>query len=41
VTLSNVTDASTTRRRDRMRSEFAWSPEEADRAAKFADLFGI
>ena len=40
VTLSNVTDASNHATPGSMRSEFAWSPEEAERAAKFADLSG-
>jgi dipeptidyl-peptidase III len=40
VTLSNVTDASNHATPGSMRSEFAWSPEEAERATKFADLSG-
>jgi dipeptidyl-peptidase III len=40
VALSNVTDAYAKSTPGEMRSEFAWSPEEADRAAKFAELGG-
>jgi len=40
VALSNVTDAGNRATPPTMRSEFAWSPEEADRARKFADFGG-
>jgi dipeptidyl-peptidase-3 len=40
VALSNVSEASNRATPAAMRSEFAWSPEEADRAAKFAELGG-
>jgi dipeptidyl-peptidase III len=40
VALSNVTEASNRATPESMRSEFAWSPEEAERAAKFAQLAG-
>jgi dipeptidyl-peptidase III len=38
VALSNVTDAYNRSTPGSMRGEFSWSPEEADRAAKFADF---
>jgi dipeptidyl-peptidase-3 len=38
VSLSNVIDAGNRGTPGTMRSEFAWSPEEADRAQKFADF---
>src|SRR4029453_8884579 len=40
VALSNVTDASNPAAPESMRSEVAWSTEEAERAAKFAELSG-
>ena len=40
VALSNVTDAYNRSTPPTMRSEFTWSPEEAERAAKFADFAG-
>jgi dipeptidyl-peptidase-3 len=40
VALSNVTDASNRATPPAMRSEFAWTPDEAERAAKFAELAG-
>ena len=40
VALSNVTDAYNRSTPGTMRSEFAWTPEEAERAAKFADFAG-
>jgi dipeptidyl-peptidase III len=40
VSLSNVLDAYAKSTPGTMRSEFAWSPEEAERAAKFAELAG-
>jgi dipeptidyl-peptidase-3 len=40
VALSNVTDAYNRSSPDSMRGEFAWSPDEAERAAKFADFSG-
>ena len=40
VALSNVTDAYNRSTPGSMRGEFAWSPEEAERAAKFGDLAG-
>jgi dipeptidyl-peptidase-3 len=38
VALSNVTEASNRSTPESMRSEFTWSPDEAARAAKFADV---
>jgi dipeptidyl-peptidase-3 len=38
VSLSNVAEAVSRATPASMRSEFAWSPEEAERAAKFADV---
>jgi dipeptidyl-peptidase-3 len=38
VALSNVTDASNRATPGTMRSEFSWSPEEAERSAKFAEF---
>ena len=38
VALSNVTDASNRASPGSMRSEFSWTPEEADRATKYAEL---
>jgi dipeptidyl-peptidase-3 len=38
VALSNVTDASNRATSGSMRSEFAWTPEEADRGATFAEF---
>ena len=40
VALSNVSEASNRATPESMRSEFAWSPEEVERAAKFAELAG-
>ena len=40
VALSNVTDAYNRSTPPTLRSEFTWSPEEAERAAKFADFAG-
>ncbi len=40
VALSNVTDAYARSTSGNMRSEFAWSPEEAERAAKYAEEAG-
>jgi dipeptidyl-peptidase-3 len=40
IALSNVTEAYDRSTPGSMRGEFAWSPEEADRAAKFADFAG-
>jgi len=40
VALSNVTEAYSKSAEGSMRSEFTWSSEEADRAAKFAELAG-
>jgi dipeptidyl-peptidase-3 len=40
VALSNVTEAYSKSSEGSMRSEFTWSSEEADRAAKFAELAG-
>ncbi len=40
VALSNVTDAYNRSTPGTMRSEFTWSPEEANRAARFADFAG-
>jgi dipeptidyl-peptidase-3 len=40
VTLSNVRDAYDKSTPESMRSEFAWTPEESQRAAKFAALAG-
>jgi dipeptidyl-peptidase-3 len=38
VALSNVTDASNRATPGTMRSEFSWTPDEAERATKFAEL---
>jgi dipeptidyl-peptidase-3 len=38
VALSNVTEASNRSTPESMRSEFTWSPEEAERAAKFSEF---
>ncbi len=38
VALSNVSDAANRATPVTMRSEFSWTPEEADRAARFAEL---
>ena len=38
VALSNVTDASNRATPGSMRSEFSWTPEEADRSTKFAEF---
>jgi dipeptidyl-peptidase-3 len=40
VALSNVNEAYSKSSAGSMRSEFVWSPEEGDRAAKFAELAG-
>jgi dipeptidyl-peptidase-3 len=40
VSLSNVNEAYDKSQPESMRSEFAWTPEEADRAARFASLGG-
>jgi dipeptidyl-peptidase-3 len=40
VALSNVTDAYNRSTPPTMRSEFTWAPDEAERAAKFADFAG-
>ena len=40
VALSNVTEAYNRSTPGSMRGEFAWAPEEAERAAKFADFAG-
>jgi dipeptidyl-peptidase-3 len=40
VALSNVNEAYSKSSEGSMRSEFVWSPEEGDRAAKFAELAG-
>jgi dipeptidyl-peptidase III len=40
VALSNVNEAYSKSSAGSMRGEFAWSPEESDRAAKFAELAG-
>jgi dipeptidyl-peptidase III len=40
VALSNVTDAGNRATPGTMRAEFSWTPEEADRAAKFAEFSG-
>jgi dipeptidyl-peptidase III len=40
IALSNVTEAYDRSTPDSMRGEFAWSPEEAERAAKFANFAG-
>jgi dipeptidyl-peptidase-3 len=40
VALSNVTEAYARSTPAGMRNEFAWSPEEAERAAKFSDFAG-
>jgi dipeptidyl-peptidase-3 len=40
VALSNVTEGSNRATPGTMRSEFSWTPEEAERAAKFAEFAG-